>query len=184
MNTLPAIFKLEEADYSLYRDFLHECIEYSLPATAAYLAPPSEKSKEAFYNWLQSSTVFICNRNSRNIGFVVIATSDSDIDPVMNVTFFVHPKVCKLATITVARAAAVLAHCEMSSNNLSRFMSSTIHTLVYTVFASFFDIKPLKHGNMYYISCMSNLERMMNNLKSNYEQDEVKSYFEMYNLTY
>lgn len=182
MNTLPAVFKLDENDFNMYREFLFECLEYSLSASANYMHEPSEKSKTAFYNWAQTNNIYICNRNNRDIGFIVIATNTSETDPLNTVTFFVHPKVCKLATITVARAAAVLMYCELKSQQSTQFMVSTIHTLVYTVFASFFDLKSLKHGNMFYLSCEKSDRKMMNTLETNYEQDEIKTYFEMFNL--
>lgn len=172
MNPLPIITKLNRKDYNLYKYFLKDCLEYSHMSNMFYSNLPCSYDEESFYNWLQTDNIYICQRNHKNIGFIVFDTSET----LNRLSIFVHPKVCKLAIIGIARAATIVAYYKLHDILETSFLFSTVHTLVYTIFQNIFSAATLKHGDIVIQSVSIDTAKFEAYIEKNYEQDEIEQY--------
>lgn len=181
MQTLPTISILNPADYNHYKSFFADCIEYSIDANLRRFNPPSNYEKDIFYEWLGTDRIYICNRNSKNIGFIVFETKDTSQGRTHQVSFYIHPKVCKLASISLARSAAVLAYCELATLNDSQVITTTLHNLVYSVYSQYYTVKAIKSGD-YYVINSETKEDTLQRIINSFEHEDLKSYFELFNI--
>lgn len=181
MEPLPTVFKLERSDFNLYKNFLNECVTYSHSLNIFYGSEPNKMDADSFYNWLQTDLIFICQRNNKNVGFIVFDSNNSQIN-FNRVSLFVHPQVCKLAIISIARAATIISYYELLERNESTFLFSTVHTLVYSVFQNIFSVASLKHDATHLLSVTINKEKFETYVKKNYDQEELKQYLNIYNI--
>lgn len=181
MNAIPSVSLIDESCYEQYKNFLKDCIEYSLDSNFKQFGYPTNYDKETFYSWLGTDKIYICNRNNKNIGFIVLETKDMSESTAHQVSFYIHPKVCKLASLSIARSAAVLSYCSLLSYDDDTIFSTTIHSLVYGVFALLFEVKALKNGSYYLFTAKIRDVTPLKLLES-FDPEDLKPYFEMFNL--
>ena len=175
MNPLPTLYKLDPKDYNLYKTFLNECVLYSHASNIFYGNENTQSDADSFYNWLQTTNLYICRRDNKNIGFIVFDSNQSSVH-FNRLSIFVHPKVCKLAIISIARAATIVAYYELNNTGETTFLFSTVHTLVYGVFQNIFSVASLKHDLSYIMSVKIDKDKVEEYVKKNYDQEELKQY--------
>ena len=175
MNPLPTIYKLDPSDYNLYKTFLNECTAYSHSSNIFYGSENTKDDADSFYNWLQTTNLYICRRDNKNIGFIVFDSNSSSVH-YNRLSIFVHPKVCKLAIINIARAATIVAYYELKNIEENTFLFSTVHTLVYGVFQNIFSVASLKHDLSYIMSIKIDKEKFEEYVSKSYDQEELKQY--------
>lgn len=108
MSQLPSVTIVNKNNYSLYADFIKDSVEYSVHSTVKYTLPPSDYTVESFFNWLQADEFYLLNRNSKFIGIVVLHTTEIDDESLVTFTTFLHPRVCKMAAISLLKGALCL----------------------------------------------------------------------------
>lgn len=175
MNPLPMLYKLNFSDYNLYSDFLNECVSYSHSSNIFYASEPLKKDAISFFNWLQTNNIYICTRDGKSIGFIVFDSSNASVS-FNRLSIFVHPKVCKLAIISIARAATIVARYALKDIEEDSFLFSTVHTLVYSVFQNIFSTVTLKHNDSYILSVKLDEDKFDKYVLKHYEQDDLKQY--------
>lgn len=178
MNPLPTLYKLNPSDYNFYKHFLNECVSYSHSSNIFYGSEPTKNDSESFYNWLQTTNLYICSRDNKSIGFIVFDTNSASVS-YNRLSIFVHPKVCKLAIISIARAATIVARYELKGIEENTFLFSTVHTLVYSIFQNIFSAATLKHDNTYILSVKVDQDKYESYVTKNYEQEDLKQYHQI-----
>lgn len=174
---LPEIRKLYPEDFNIYRNFLLDCSEYSHSSNIFYGSKPSTNNSESFYTWLQTQDVYLCTTSNKNIGFFVLDINLATVS-CNRLSLFVHPKVCKLAIINVARAASVFTYLKFKHEQETSFIMSTPHTTIYTVFQSIFNLNAIKHDTLYIMSLSLCDYKYDSYTTKTYEQEEIKKYME------
>lgn len=175
---LPEIFKVVDSDFNLYKDFIKDCIEYSFFGNFFYQDTPITYEEESIHNWLGTDQIYICTNNNKNIGFVSI-TYSTELSEVPKVSMFVHPRVCKMSSLNVARAAVAIMDISGRLNGDSLFFISTVHPLVFTIISSTFSVNVLKHSNYYLISCKSDSDKFNTYSSKNFNSEDLKHYMEV-----
>lgn len=175
MNPLPTLYKLDPSDFNFYKNFLNECVSYSHSSNIFYGSEPLKYDSESFYSWLQTTNLYICRRDNKNIGFIVFDSNSASVT-YNRLSIFVHPKVCKLAIISIARAATIVVNYELKGVGENTFLFSTVHTLVYSVFQNIFSVATLKHDDVYILSAKVDPVKFDAYVAKNYDQEELKQY--------
>lgn len=110
-NTKPLsqLVTVTQDNYERYSSFLTQCTDNYYNHTYRYSTTPDSYSSNDFFNWLQSDTVYVINKDNRNLGYVVLHSNDTQEDSVISFSYFVHPSVCKLNTTHLALSGLVLS---------------------------------------------------------------------------
>lgn len=126
MSQLPSVTVINKSNYLLYANVIQESVEYSVHSTVKYTTPPTDYSVDSFFNWLQSEELYLLNRNSKSIGIVILHTTELDEDSLVTFTTFLHPRVCKMAAISLLKGAICL-----SSIYSLTIQASSLSTYIY-----------------------------------------------------
>lgn len=109
MSQLPSVTVVNRTNYALYADVVQESVEYSVHGSIKYTVPPTSYTADAFFNWLQADEFYLLNRNFKSIGIVVLHTSELDSESLVTFTTFLHPRVCKMAAISLLKGGLCIA---------------------------------------------------------------------------
>ena len=152
--TLPTIIKIDKSSYEPYKKYVEETVVYSYSSTIKYTDLPSDFEADNFFNWLQADSFYILVRNLKRIGIVVIHHTELANEIVCSFSTFLHPKVCKMANISLLKGALCLASITAAINQ-----SQSIHTflfhqlLIATIRQVYFDCKSVSlSNNLYFLN--------------------------------
>lgn len=129
-QNLPSITKVTVDNYKTHAAFIDDCVRYSFTSTFKYTALPVSFSSDDFFNWLQADELYILNRNFKSIGFVVLHETSLPEESFVNFTTFLHPRVCKMAAISLLRGALCTASIYAVINKASSISTYLYHSLM------------------------------------------------------
>ena len=184
MSQLPSVTTVSKNNYLIHADFIKECIEYSVHSTVKYTNGPTDYSPESFFNWSQADELYLLNRNSKFIGIVVLHTTELDGDSLVTFTTFLHPRVCKMAAISLLKGALCLSSIyslTIQANSLSTYIYHNI--LVATIRQVFPTARSMKLTTLCQFCSVSleGIERaaLVEKLRSLFD-DEVDDYLALF----
>lgn len=151
---LPSIVKVDRLTYEQYKKYVEETIVYSYGATVKYSNLPSNFELDNFFNWLQADYFYVLVRNFKRIGIVVIQQVEIDNEVVTTFSTFLHPKVCKMANISLLKGALCLASISAAINQSKSLHTFLFHQLlVATIRQVYFDCKSITLStNLYFLN--------------------------------
>ena len=170
---LPTVQVINKEDYNLYKDFIQKCTSNYYNHTYRYSSEPNNYELNSFFNWLQSDRIFLISKENRNLGYVVLHNNDTTQDSVTSFSYFVHPSVCKLNSVTLSYSGFILATVQSILYGSKLITTYVNHSMLSNSFNYIFDTTKqyVLQPNLIFISV--NLEK----LKSNEIKDKLYSYF-------
>ena len=152
--TLPTIIKIDKSSYEPYKKYVEETVMYSYSSTIKYTDLPSDFEADNFFNWLQADSFYILVRNLKRIGIVVIHHTELADEIVSTFSTFLHPKVCKMANISLLKGALCLASVAAAINQSQSLHTFLFHQLlIATIRQVYFDCKSVNlSNNLYFLN--------------------------------
>lgn len=141
---LPEILKIDKNNFKIYKNFIKDCTQHYYIHTYSYHSPPVDYELESFFNWLQSDVLFIVKSGVRALGYVVLHSNETLQSEHISSSFFVHPNVCKLNSVTLSSTANILALYYAEINRAGSISTYYNHTLLFSDFINIFDSKIIK----------------------------------------
>lgn len=184
MSQLPSVTVVNKSNYLLYSNVIQESVEYSVHSTVKYTSPPVDYSVDSFFNWLQADELYLLNRNSKSIGIVVLHTMELDGDSLVTFTTFLHPRVCKMAAISLLKGAICLSSIYSLSIQASSLSTYIYHNiLVATIRQVFPTARSMKLTTLCQFCSVPlegvDLESLVSKLRALFD-DEVDEYLALF----
>lgn len=176
MQSFPDLFKLKAEDFIKVKTFLIECIEYSYNITYLYNVLPSSYEYSDIINWLQSDQIYIVNRNNKDIGFVLIRSQLLNDELIITPVFFIHPRVCKMASISLLRASVLLSLIYGLNEGSSFINLFTYHSTLRASITSVVDSRYIKLGSTFELSVIDINENQLLQIENTFSKEEVEAY--------
>lgn len=186
LQNLPNVIPVTRDNYLMYRGVIEQSVLFSVNSTIKYTQPPTSFDVDAFFNWLQTEdNVFLLNRNSKLIGLVVLHSTEVDDEVLTSFTTFLHPKVCKMAAISLLKGGLCLSAIHSVINQSKTSSTYLYHSiLVSTLRNTFPDVSLLRLSSLIQLCNISlekypNLKVLKEHLIQVYDQ-EVVEYFDLF----
>lgn len=110
MNANINIIVVNKTNYEYYKDFIKDCVTYSLNSSFRYTNFPNTFDTSDFFNWLQVNTLYIFCKENRMLGFSVFPVVELNDEFLLNVCMFIHPRVCKMAYLNLLSLSCIFAY--------------------------------------------------------------------------
>jgi hypothetical protein len=184
-QNLPVVTKVDKSNYNNFRVFIEEAVNYSYLSTIKYSSVPISFEQSDFFNWLQADELYILNRNLKNIGFVVVHSSELDEKSLVTFTTFLHPRVCKMAAISLLRGGLCLASLYSVINKAESLSTSIYHNIMITTVRQLFPTaRTVRLSELCHYCAIPfvgvSLEDLVGKLNSVFTKEEVEEYLALF----
>lgn len=184
-QNLPSITKVTVDNYNTQAAFIADCVRYSFSSTFKYTALPVSFSANDFFNWLQADELYVLNRNHKAIGIVVLHETSLSEESFVNFTTFLHPRVCKMAAISLLRGALCIASIYAVINKASSISTYLYHSLMTSTVRQLFPmtraVKVTESSHFCAVGLTDyTLERLTAQLRSLFIDEELEEYLALF----
>lgn len=185
-QNLPSIIQVTRDNYVTFAAFLQDCTKYSYGSTFKYTTEPTSYAQADFFNWLQAEVLYVLVRNNKSIGYVVIHENTLGDESLVNFTTFLHPRVCKMAAISLLRGALCIASLYAVINKASVISTFLYHKVMVATVRQIFTVSTKStHLTDSCELCQVivghlTLDALVAKLKSTFSDEELEEYLALF----